>query len=418
MVVISVASCRTGARVRASSVPGLDTSTGPETRQPSSPLISSPSKPARKCTSCKQFGHSKSTCPKKQPSSSGPSCSSSSQGGSQSEANGETSDAGDKEAEQIGELVAQVKSLHGVRAMREIILRRGKGKIKYCGQTHGAGRYLGGCSEEVPPGGEKMSPERMLVRHLATAIRAQCKSLTEVQVAFSHQSENIYVASNKVIRNTQKGNDTNALRDLLPPYKQSSMLDVLQKCLSNCGKDSMLEVLSKLLLPKLQYLRVDREATESDREKRHIRKLPADIDRYGNYTLVLVKSDDRSVDGEHAEAKIVDYLVGEGKDFSYIGGTLRPCLACSLYMKAKRIDQKKYNARSGPFWASKAALAPLVRMGIVGKRFIPDRLDETLTLKSLQDVDLDDQFPTDEDISGICYVNTRPGGQLDDTDSG
>ncbi len=54
-----------------------------------------------------------------------------------------------------------------------------------------------GVTEEIVAPNKGMSPERLLVRHLSTALLAQNEEFTEVQAAINHTEKTIYVASNK-----------------------------------------------------------------------------------------------------------------------------------------------------------------------------------------------------------------------------
>ena len=74
---------------------------------------------------------------------------------------------------------------------------------------------------------------------------------------------------------------------------------------------------------------------------------------YKDYEIVPIKG----LEEQHAETKIIENDVS----FDYIGGTRRPCLACSLFFQIKKVESSKYNPHPGAFWDSNAALLSLHR---------------------------------------------------------
>lgn len=153
-----------------------------------------------------------------------------------------------------------------------------------------------------------MSSERLVVRHIATALLAQDPGMTEVQAAISHGSRTIYIASNS---------------------KQTVLEGLVAGDLSGLG------VPAPLGYPG----RVGRHMTKLLREK---------AGPYASYKLVVIKG----LEGQHAETKIVDAVA----DFDYIGGTRRPCLACSIYMRQRGVEPSKFNPHPGAYWNSNRAL--------------------------------------------------------------
>lgn len=154
----------------------------------------------------------------------------------------------------------------------------------------------------------RMSSERLVVRHIATALLAQDPGMTEVQTAISHKSRTIYIASNS---------------------KQS--------------------VLEGLVAGDLSGLSVPAPSGHPGREGRHMTKLQREkAGPYASYKLVVIKGRE----GQHAETKIVDAVAA----FDYIGGTRRPCLACTLYMLQKGVAPSKFNPHPGAYWNSNQAL--------------------------------------------------------------
>jgi RHS repeat-associated protein len=185
-----------------------------------------------------------------------------------------------------------------------------KDKFMLTKKIHSAHLYAGKLSVVVPP--IKMSPERLLVRHLSTALLVQDSGMIEVQAAINHKDQMIYVASN----NNQK-------------------------------------ILSGLLSPTLSGLTLPNAALYSGREARHIGKLSYEMaGPFKDYRLMQVFG----WEDVHAEVKIES----SGAHYDYIGGTRRPCFACSMYFQQMKTDPSKYNPHPGAYWDSQAALLPLV----------------------------------------------------------
>jgi hypothetical protein len=197
-------------------------------------------------------------------------------------------------------------------------------------QIHSSELFAGKTGMEVER--TKMSDERSIVRHLSTALLAQLPDMTEVQAAISHADKAIYVASNS---------------------KQSG--------------------LTKLISGTVSTLKVPDPTDFGIREKRHTRKLETEkAGAYKDYKIEQVTG----LEGQHAETKIVD----AGKSFDYIGGTRRPCTACSLYFGARGVDQSKFNPHHGAYWNSKMALKSF---GTV-KTDLGKKVDQEITKRAKQ----------------------------------
>lgn len=194
-----------------------------------------------------------------------------------------------------------------VRQVIEAYLIEKMGLLTYKKSIHSSRLFAGVKVRVVKP--VAMSRERLIVRHIATTLLAQDPGMTEVQAAISHSARTIYIASNS---------------------KQSVLENLVAGSLSGLG-----------VPPPRGY---------AGRERRHMRKLLREqAGPYRDYTLKVI----RAREGQHAETKIVD----AGVDFDYIGGTRRPCLACTLYMRQKGIDSSKFNPHSGAYWNSNLALS-------------------------------------------------------------
>ncbi len=193
-----------------------------------------------------------------------------------------------------------------VRQAIEAYLVEQMGHLVYKKAIHRSKLFAGVKLRIVHP--VRMSSERLVVRHIATALLAQDPGMTEVQAAISHSSRTIYIASNS---------------------KQSVLEGLVAGDLSGLG------VPAPLGYPG----RVGRHMTKLLREK---------AGPYASYKLVVIKG----LEGQHAETKIVDAVA----DFDYIGGTRRPCLACSVYMLQKGVDPSKFNPHPGAYWNSNQAL--------------------------------------------------------------
>ncbi len=206
----------------------------------------------------------------------------------------------------------------------ERIARQRKNKVgKWTSRTH---KQIGTAHQALIFGGKipkvvkphQMTPERSLVRHISTVLLALQPKREEVQAAISRSNKKIYIASNysKEI-NLEKGK----LGQLIGAWKKQ---------------------LSKKELSK--------------RESRHLEKLEKEVEEYGEYELVPVTE---GWEGQHAETKIVDFI---GKDeFDYIGGTKRPCQACSVYFRMMGVAKEKYNPHPGALWGTIRGLLPLSR---------------------------------------------------------
>lgn len=193
-------------------------------------------------------------------------------------------------------------------------------------QIHSSVLYKFKEEVEVAPN-RTMSPERLLVRHIATTLLDQVPGATEVQAAISHADKTIYVASNS------KEAEVSAL---LPA--------------SGLLKD----------------IAVPAREGRGIREARHMTKLLAEqAGDYRDYSMVFVPG----INEQHAETKIVE----AGKAFDYIGGTRRPCFSCSLFFAIKGVGVAKYNPHTGPFWSSIAGQISLSesRRGIKGTGLRP-----------------------------------------------
>lgn len=194
--------------------------------------------------------------------------------------------------------------------LKEKIASRHGGNMKLAKRVHQSNLYTGATEEIVAPN-KGMSPERLLVRHLSTALLAQNEEFTEVQAAINHTEKTIYVASNK---------------------KQNE--------------------LSTLLSDTLKNFTIPDKKNYSGRVARHLGKLETEINgAYQDYKLEFVKGHEE----QHAETKIVE----AGKQFNYIGGTRRPCLACSLFFQIHSIATTSYGQHPGAYWDSVAALLSL-----------------------------------------------------------
>jgi hypothetical protein len=181
-----------------------------------------------------------------------------------------------------------------------------QGQLKLAKQIHSSHLYTGIRLFKVKP--TVMSSDRLLVRHIATTLLAQEAGMTEVQAAVNNSRKEIYIASN-------------------------SMEITLASLVGDTLKDLFLPVLP---------------GSAPARVTRHVNKLQnADFARYGDYKTIVV----RGLNAQHAETKIV----GQGYDFDYIGGTRRPCLACTLFFKAHEVHPAKYNPHNGAYWDSDAA---------------------------------------------------------------
>jgi len=200
--------------------------------------------------------------------------------------------------------------LASVRKIKEQIYQKHGHKLVFAKKVHQSKLHTGSKAEIVPVK-KDMIPDRLLVRHLSTALLAQTPEMTEVQAAISHTDKKIYVASN-------------VKQSLLPATATTT--------------------LEKLVIPDKTLF--------SGRVHRHIKKLEAEkIGAYKDYQIVRIVRHET----QHAETKIVE----SGVNFDYIGGTRRPCLVCSLFFQIQKIDQSKYNPHPGAFWDAKAALLSL-----------------------------------------------------------
>lgn len=194
--------------------------------------------------------------------------------------------------------------------LKEQIMARYKDDLQYAKKIHQSTLYTGVTEQIVNPN-TAMSPERLLVRHLSTALLAQNDGFTEVQAAINHSEKTIYVASNKK-QNELKGLLSATLKDFAVPDKTNY----------------------------------------SGRVARHLGKLETEIKgAYKDYKLEFVKGHEE----QHAETKIVE----AGKQFDYIGGTRRPCMVCSLFFQVHQIATSTYGQHPGGYWDSVAALLSL-----------------------------------------------------------
>ena len=193
---------------------------------------------------------------------------------------------------------------------KAIFDKHGK-RLQFAKKIHQSHLWIGKIKTETVPEKTDMKPERLLVRHLSTALLAQNPEMTEVQAAISHKDKKIYVASNK---------------------KQINLPKTV--------------TLEKLFIPDKEKI--------TERVKRHIKKLEKEkTGTYKDYEIVPIKG----LEEQHAETKIIENDVS----FDYIGGTRRPCLACSLFFQIKKVESSKYNPHPGAFWDSNAALLSLHR---------------------------------------------------------
>ena len=181
-------------------------------------------------------------------------------------------------------------------------------KFRKAKQIHQSNLFTGLTDVEVKP--QKMSEERLFVRHISTALLAQNSEMIEVQTAISHTDKVIYIASNK---------------------KQKELFKLLSSKVENFA------------VPTGSY---------GKREDRHIKKLKAEIKgTYKDYKIIQVQGHS----DQHAETKIVE----AGVKFDYIGGTRRPCFACSLFFRINKVPSASYNPHEGGFWDATASLLSL-----------------------------------------------------------
>ncbi|RKQ72464.1 hypothetical protein [Oceanibaculum indicum] len=245
-----------------------------------------------------------------------------------------------------------------VREIIESYLVEQMGHLVYKKAIHRSKLFAGVKLRFVRP--VRMSSERLVVRHIATALLVQDPGMTEVQAAISHRSRTIYIASNS---------------------KQSVLESLVASDLSGLGVPA----------PLGHPGRVGRHMTKLLREK---------AGPYASYKLVVIKGRE----GQHAETKIVDAVA----DFDYIGGTRRPCLACSIYMREKGVDRSKFNPHPGAYWNSNQALLSFGSgsgdvgasvSGIVRRPDIPfdtHFVSEGLTSSRVYDYDTDSE--TEEEV--------------------
>jgi hypothetical protein len=179
--------------------------------------------------------------------------------------------------------------------------------------VHGTPVLVGKEEVEVPPD-KKMSKDRSLVRHIATALLETNKEMVEVQVAISHKDEKIYIASNT---------------------KEKQLGKIISRSKS------------------LKRLKFSPYSGNDKRIMGHINKLKNEIEgEYKHYKIELIKGED----GKHAEAKIVD----AGVHFDRIEGTRRPCVNCSLHFQTHNVDPNTFNQHPGGYWNTNKSRLSLV----------------------------------------------------------
>jgi RHS repeat-associated protein len=181
-------------------------------------------------------------------------------------------------------------------------------KMKQRKKIHQSNLFTGTKDVEVQP--KKMSEQRLFVRHISTALLAQNPEMVEVQAAISHADKTVYIASNK---------------------KQKELFNLLSVKVED------------FVLPTGSY---------GKREDRHIKKLKDEIKgTYKDYKIIQVMGHE----DQHAETKIVE----TGVKFDYIGGTRRPCFACSIFFRINKVPSSTYNPHEGGFWDANASLLSL-----------------------------------------------------------
>ncbi|MQP67339.1 DUF4157 domain-containing protein [Niveispirillum sp. SYP-B3756] len=181
-------------------------------------------------------------------------------------------------------------------------------------KIHRSNLYVG--SIGVPVAAKSMTKDRLFVRHLSSALLETNREMVEVQSAVNNSRKCVYVACNT---------------------KESHLLKFI-------GDAETVD--------DIDFSNV---VTQRSRVTRHVKKLPQDISAsYSGYKIYVV----RGLAGQHAETKIV----GAGKQFDYIGGTRRPCFACTLFFKLHGVHESKYNPHYGAYWDSNTALKSYVRI--------------------------------------------------------
>ncbi|HYF32993.1 MAG TPA: SpvB/TcaC N-terminal domain-containing protein [Chitinophagaceae bacterium] len=206
---------------------------------------------------------------------------------------------------------------------RENIEKRFGKKMVQKKKIHQSDLLVGTKEVKVKPN-KSMSPERLFVRHISTALLSQNKEMVEVQAAISHATKTVYIASNK---------------------KQNELFNLLSTKVEN------------FVIPTGSY---------GTREDRHIRKLKDEIKgTYKDYKIIQVVGHE----DQHAETKIHE----TGVAFDFIGGTRRPCFACSLYFRINKVPSSTYNPHEGAYWNANASLLSL-------GPFVPEilKLDEKI----------------------------------------
>ena len=232
-------------------------------------------------------------------------------------------------------------------AVRAAINKAHGGGLELAKQIHSSHLYVGSTEVVVPP--SAMSRDRLLVRHISTALLAQDKGMIEVQSAIDHKNKTIYIASNK---------------------KQSTLAGFLEGSAT------------------LKDFKIPKGKGYNDREVRHIVALAKEIGgAFKDYKIEHVSGHE----DQHAETKIVE----AGKSFDYIGGTRRPCLACYLFFQINKIKPSTYNPHAGAFWDS---IAALLSLGMHAED-IADTIAEGI-LYTNKDVAKAERFDYDTDSDG------------------
>jgi hypothetical protein len=208
-----------------------------------------------------------------------------------------------------GKKMTKKDRLEKAEPIRESLMKKFGKKIEQRKKIHQSNLLTGIKEVEVKPN-TKMSEERLFVRHISTALLSQNPEMVEVQAAISHANKTVYIASNK---------------------KQKDLFDLLSTTVGN------------FKVPTGSY---------GTREDRHIRKLKDEIKgTYKDYKIIQVVGHE----DQHAETKIFE----TGVSFNYIGGTRRPCFACSLFFRINKVAPSSYNPHEGGFWDANASLLSL-----------------------------------------------------------
>lgn len=190
------------------------------------------------------------------------------------------------------------------------------GKMKKVGNSFGQGIY-GGKQGQLK-GKRKMTHYEKVARHLATILLALDGKREEVQVGVSLSKKKLAIACNK---------------SSLSKYHGMTLDQILGNWESN---QKMNDTLTK----------------EKSRRGRHYRQLQSFFERSVFKDFKIIVSDE-GTSGQHAETKL---LAKYGhKNFDYIGGTRRPCLACYVFMHMNGVSQDKFNSHHGPLWDTQNA---------------------------------------------------------------